>query len=218
MSSTNPQVDEYFRQANQWQEELHELRAIALDSALNGDLTEELKWRAPCYTHGGSNIAMIGGFKDYCCLSFFKGALLKDPKGILVKQGENSRSARIVKFTSAKEVTKLAATLKRYLREAIEVEKAGLKVEPAAAEELDIPAELEAAWDDDHVFEKAFKSLTPGRQRAYVMHFAAAKQSKTRTARIDSYRERILDGKGMNDCVCGHTKKPPGCDGSHKFV
>ncbi|MCO6046357.1 DUF1801 domain-containing protein [Aeoliella sp. ICT_H6.2] len=214
MNDTDSKVDEYFRNAKQWSKEMEELREVVLQC----DLKEELKWRAPCYTYQGSNIAMIGGFKEYFCLSFFKGALLKDSKGVLVKQGENSRSARIVKFADAAEVTKLAATVKRYLREAIEVEKSGLKVESVPAGEIAIPEELQAAWNEDREFEKAFKSLTPGRQRAYVMHFAAAKQSRTRNSRIEKYRERIIDGKGINDCVCGLSKRMPGCDGSHKFA
>ncbi|MCA9235572.1 MAG: YdeI/OmpD-associated family protein [Planctomycetales bacterium] len=212
MSQTNPQVDPYFNNAKRWRDELRALRAIVLAC----DLTEELKWRAPCYTHDGRNVAMIAAFKDYCGLSIFKGALLKDAQGVLVKPGENTQAARVAKFTDVREIAKLAPTLKAYLREAIDVERAGLKVEPHEARAPELPEELLAKFAESAALKRAFDALTPGRQRAYLMHFSAAKQSTTRTSRIEKFIPQILAGKGMHDCTCGLTRKPPACDGSHK--
>lgn len=212
MSSTNPNVDPYFRDARRRQGELQELRRIVLACGL----TEELKWRAPCYTVDGRNIVLIGALKEFCTLSFFKGALLKDAQGLLERPGPNTQAARIVKFTDVRDIVKQEAVLKAYVREAVVAERAGLKVETKPDAQPELPAELVAKFDESPPLRKAFNALTPGRQRAYLMHFAAAKQSKTRTARIDKYAARILAGKGIHDCVCGHTRKPPGCDGSHK--
>lgn len=209
----NPNVDEYLKNAKLWREEIAELRAIVLSSGLK----EDWKWRAPCYTHAGANIAMIGAFKDNCVLSFFKGALLKDPQGLLEKPGANTQAARVIRFTDSKTIAKLAPTLKSYLRQAMEIEKAGLKVEKTSEPEP-VPEELQTKFDERPDFEQAFFALTPGRQRAYLMFFAAAKQSTTRTSRIEKYTQQILDGKGMNDCTCGLSKKMPGCDGSHKVL
>ncbi|MHC2071132.1 YdeI/OmpD-associated family protein [Bremerella sp. T1] len=206
----NSNVDQYIADHPQWKSELTALRKILLAS----ELTEDWKWRAPCYTLDGKNVAMLAAFKNDCVLSFFKGALLKDPEGILVKPGENSQSARVVRFTSNTQVKERKSALQMYLAEAAENERSGKQV--ATSNKADpYPAELTAKLDEDPQLKTAFEALTPGRQRAYVMFFSAAKQSKTRTTRIEKFVPRILDGKGMNDCVCGLTKKPPGCDGSH---
>jgi uncharacterized protein YdeI (YjbR/CyaY-like superfamily) len=214
MSTLHPEVDTFLRTTKQWQDELAELRSVVLETAL----LEEWKWRQPCYTFEGNNVVILGGFKDHCVLSFFKGALLKDPKGILEKPGENTRAARVVPFTSVAEVKKLAKVLRAYIAEAIEIEKAGLKVDFEEGREVELPAELVAVMDERADFEKAFNALTPGRQRAYLLHFNSAKQSATRTARIEKCMPRIFDGKGLNDCTCGLSKKMPGCDGSHKSL
>lgn len=206
----NPNVDDYIQQHSQWQEVLTQLRKLVLSTKL----TEEWKWRAPCYTLDGKNVVMIAAFKKDCVLSFFKGPLLKDPENLLTAPGENSRTFRVVRFTDAKEVTKLKSKLKFLIEQAIEVERSGQQIEAKKGPD-EFPAELTAKLKEDPKLKQAFESLTPGRQRAYVMHFAEAKQAKTRTARIEKFAPRILDGKGMNDCVCGLTNKPPGCDGSH---
>lgn len=172
-----------------------ELRAIALDSGL----TEELKWYQPCYTFNGNNVAIISAFKEYCVLSFFKGALLKDPNGILVRPTENMQAARQIRFTSKEEIEKLAPVARAYLLEAAEVERAGLKVNFKKIEEFPIPAEFQRRLDEDPGLKAAFQSLTPGRQRAYLLHFSAAKQAITREARIDKCVPQIMEGKGLND-------------------
>ncbi|MCO8122376.1 YdeI/OmpD-associated family protein [Stieleria sp. TO1_6] len=210
----NAKVDEYLGNAKRWQPELRELRRIVLGR----QLVEDFKWRHPCYTFQGSNVVILGEFKDCCTLSFFKGALLKDPNQVLDKPGPNTRAARLIRFSSVQEIIEMEPILKSYLDEAKQVETAGLKLDFSADRELDYPAELQLKMDQDSDLKTAFAALTPGRQRAYVMHFAAAKQSKTRVSRIEKYRDRILDGKGLNDCVCGLSKKMPGCDGSHKTL
>lgn len=206
----NPNVDDYIQTHAKWQKELTLLRKIVLESKL----TEDWKWRAPCYTLDGKNVVMLAAFKNDCVLSFFKGPLLSDPDNILVAPGENSRTFRVVRFTDARQITKLKSKLKFLIEQAIEVQRSGKQIEAKKGPD-EFPAELQAKLEEDPKLKQAFEGLTPGRQRAYVMHFAAAKQSKTRTARIEKFTPRILDGKGMNDCVCGLTKKPPGCDGSH---
>ncbi len=210
--NTNPKVDEFFENVQQWQDELKKLRSIVLECGL----VEELKWRQPCYTFKGKNLIILGGFKTNCIISFFKGALLNDSEGILEKPGENTQSARVIRFTDIQQIIEKEATLKAYIYEAIEVEKAGLKVDTSNQPALDIPEELQQKMDAVSAFKTAFEGLTPGRQKAYIMFFAQAKQSKTRTARIEKFTPRILDGKGMNDCTCGLSKKMPGCDGSHR--
>jgi len=174
---------------------MEKLRAIVLSCPL----TEELKWGKPCYTFEGKNIVLIIGFKEYCALLLGKGALLKDPKGILVKAGENTQAARQIRFTDLGQITKLAGTLKAYLQEAIAAEKAGLEVAYKKISEYAIPEELQARFDEMPALKKAFQSLTPGRQRFYLMHFSSAKQSTTRIARIEKCTPQILAGKGMND-------------------
>jgi uncharacterized protein YdeI (YjbR/CyaY-like superfamily) len=195
MSKLNPKVDAYLRRAKKWREEMAELRRIIL----NCPLTEELKWRAPCYTFQNSNVVLIGAFKEYCVLSFVKGALLKDAKRILVKPGENTQAVRVIRFTEVREITKIEPTLKAYLHEAIEVEKAGLKVKLKKITERKIPEELQDKFAENPVLKSAFRALTPGRQRAYLLHFSAAKQSKTRTSRIEKCTPRILKGNGLAD-------------------
>jgi uncharacterized protein YdeI (YjbR/CyaY-like superfamily) len=188
-------VDAILRKSTKWQEELKQLRMILLDCGL----TEELKWRQPCYTFQESNVAIMGGFKEYCALSFFKGALLKDPKGILIQPGENTQSARMIRFTHVREIVEMEPILKAYVHEAIDVEKAGLKVEFKKITESVIPEEFQARLDRSRALRTAFDALTPGRRRAYIMYFSAAKQSKTRASRVDKCVQRILDGKGLND-------------------
>jgi uncharacterized protein YdeI (YjbR/CyaY-like superfamily) len=195
MNNTNPKVDFFFNKASQWQQEYAQLRTIMLDCGL----TEELKWGVPCYTLEKKNIVLIHGFKEYCAILFMKGVLLKDPKGILIQQTENVQSARQVRFTSAREIVKMKATLKAYVLEAIEVEKAGLTVELKKTSEYAVPEEFQSKLKADPNLKKAFKALTPGRQRAYIFHFSAAKQSKTREARVEKYIPQILDGKGLDD-------------------
>ena len=191
----NAKVDFYFNKASKWQEEYKLLRIIALDCGL----TEELKWGCPCYTYNGANVVLIHGFKEYCALLFMKGALLKDDKHILIQQTENVQSARQIRFITAAEITKMKASIKAYIREATEVEKAGLKVELKKTAEYTVPEEFQQALDKNAHLKKAFKALTPGRQRGYIYHFSQPKQSKTRIARVEKYIPQILDGKGMDD-------------------
>lgn len=209
----NPDVEIYLNKARQWQDELVTLRTIVVDTPL----IEEFKWRVPCYTFQKKNIVLIGAFKDNCVLSFFKGALLKDPLDILTKPGENTQAARVLRFTSLQEIIELEPVLKAYIEEAIEVEQAGLKVDVKKAAEP-VPAEFQKKLDESPALQTAFEALTPGRQRAYLMHFSAAKQSKTRETRVEKYIPQILAGKGINDCVCGLSQKLPACDGSHKSI
>ena len=194
-SNTNPRADAFFSRAKTWHDEMLRLREIVLDCGF----TEEIKWGKPCYQSEGKNVVIIGPFKEHCALLLFKGALLQDPKGILVQPGEESQSVRQIRFTGVGQIDKLAATLKRMLKEAIAVEKAGLKVEMKKIAERAIPEELEHKFKTSPKLKKAFEALTPGRQRAYLLHFAGAKQSATRASRIDKCVERILEGKGMND-------------------
>ena len=194
-SSMNPKVDWYFNKADKWQEEIKKLRMIVL----NCPLTEELKWGVPCYTFQKSNIVLIHVFKEYCALLFVKGALLKDAQGILIQQTENVQAARQIRFTTVQEIVKMAPSLKAYIHEAIEVEKAGLKVNYKKATEFSIPDEFQNKLDDNLALETAFYALTPGRQRAYILYFSAPKLSKTREARVEKCVDLIFDGMGLND-------------------
>jgi uncharacterized protein YdeI (YjbR/CyaY-like superfamily) len=194
-NSMNPKVDFYFNKAKKWQEEIRLLRTIVLDCGLN----EELKWGVPCYTLKKTNVVLIHSFKDYCALLFFKGVLLKDPKGILIQQTEHVQAARQLRFTDLKQIQKMERTIKAYIYEAIEVEKAGLKVPLKKTKEYAIPEEFKKKLDKSATLKTAFKSLTPGRQRAYLLYFSAAKQSKTREARVEKYIPQILKGKGLDD-------------------
>ncbi|AUS27761.1 MULTISPECIES: YdeI/OmpD-associated family protein [Paenibacillus] len=191
----NPKVDVYLGKVNKWKAEMEKLRAIMLDC----QLTEELKWGKPCYMFQNSNIAIIQGFKEHCALMFFKGALLKDPNGILIKPGEDTQAGRQIRFTNVEEIVEMETILKAYIIEAVEVEKAGLKVDFKKNTELIFPEEFQAKLDENPALKTAFAALTPGRQRAYIMHFAAPKQSKTRESRIEKCMQDILAGKGLND-------------------
>jgi uncharacterized protein YdeI (YjbR/CyaY-like superfamily) len=191
----NPKVDGYLRKAKKWQEEMEKLRKIILDCGL----TEELKWGHPCYTFQKSNIVLIHGFKEYCALLFFKGALLKDANGILVQQTKNVQAGRQIRFTNVREIVELEAILKAYIHEAIEVEKAGLKVNYKKTTEFIIPEEFQKKLDEIPALKAAFNALTPGRQRGYILYFSAPKQSKTRESRVEKCMQQILNGKGLND-------------------
>lgn len=192
---TNPKVDWFFNKKGKWQEAYQELRELVLDSAL----TEELKWGCPCYTMHKRNIILIHGFKEYCALLFMQGALLKDPKKILVQQTKNVQSARQIRFSNIEEILKNKSTIKAYIKEAIKNDKAGLKVVLKTTTEFDVPAEFQTALDEMPELKKAFYNLTPGRQRSYLLHFASAKQSKTRMDRVEKYIPKILDNKGLDD-------------------
>jgi uncharacterized protein YdeI (YjbR/CyaY-like superfamily) len=191
----NPKVDAYISEATKWREETEKLRRLLLDC----ELAEELKWSKPCYMFQKSNVVVIQGFKKYCALLFFKGVLLKDPNGILVKTGENTRVGRQIRFTSVREIVELERVLKAYIGQAIEVEKAGLKVPFEGKTELTLPEEFQKKLDEIPALKTAFNALTPGRQRAYNFYFSAAKQSKTREARVEKCMRQILKGKGLND-------------------
>jgi len=195
MNKTNPSVDGFIRKDKQWQGELQALRTIILD----GGLTEEVKWRVPCYTFNGKNVLFIGRFKEACVLSFVKGVLLKDPKHLLIQQTENSQSVRVIRFTSVAEIEKLKPALKAFIQEAIDIEKAGLKVKLKTVSEFKVPEEFQAKLDELPALKKAFTALTPGRQRGYLLHFAGAKQSATRSARVEKWMKHILKGKGIDD-------------------
>lgn len=210
----NPAADKYFFDAPQWQEELKHLRKIALGS----NLKETIKWGVPCYVFVESNIILLGSFKAFCSISFFKGSLMQDPNGILTKPGENSQSVRMLKFTHLDQIRELEPVIRAYVFEAIEIEKAGLKPAIDKSVELEFPDELLQILDQDAAFKAAFTALTPGRQRGYNLFFTAAKQPATRITRIEKYKQQILDGKGINDCTCGLSKKMPSCDGSHKAL
>lgn len=203
----NPKVDFYFNKANQagkWGEELEQLRMIVLDC----NLVEELKWGCPCYTYPSglsgqavakSNIVLIHAFKDYCALLFFKGALLKDKKGILIQQTENVQSARQIRFTSVKDIVKMKAVIKKYIYEAVELEEAGMKVTYKKPAEFKMPVEFQNKLNEKPRLKSAFYALTPGRQRGYLLYFSAAKQSKTRESRVEKSMKQILEGKGLDD-------------------
>jgi uncharacterized protein YdeI (YjbR/CyaY-like superfamily) len=191
----NPKVDEFLNKAKKWQEEMRQLRMIILDCGL----IEELKWRQPCYTFEGSNVVIIGGFKEYCALMFFKGVLLKDPNNILIRQTENVQTSRQIRFISVQEIIEMEPIIKSYIYEAIEVEKSGLEVDFKETTEFVIPEEFQKKLSKNSLLKIAFEALTPGRQRAYILYFSAPKQSKTKEARIEKYTQKILNGEGLND-------------------
>jgi uncharacterized protein YdeI (YjbR/CyaY-like superfamily) len=191
----NPKVDKFLDSAQKWQKEFKKLRTIVLDCGL----TEELKWGQPCYTFKKSNIVLIHGFKEYCALLFFKGALLHDTDGILIRQTENVQAARQVRFTNIKDIVKIESILKTYIYEAIEVEKSGLKVKMKKTSDFRIPEEFQNKLNEIPALKSAFNTLTPGRQRAYLFYFSQPKQSKTRTSRVEKYMQQILNGKGLNE-------------------
>jgi len=191
----NTKVEFFFRKAGKWREEFGKLRRIVLEC----ELTEELKWGKPCYTFQKNNIVLIHGFKEYCALLFFKGALLQDAKGILIQQTENVQAARQIRFTNLREIVEMEPILKAYIAQAIEVEKAGLKVSFKKASEFILPEEFQKKLDELPVLKTAFNALTPGRQRGYILYFSAPKQSKTRASRVEKCLQQILKGKGLND-------------------
>ncbi|NOV02688.1 YdeI/OmpD-associated family protein [Paenibacillus planticolens] len=194
-SRMNPKVDGFLRKAKTWKEEYEKLRSIVLDC----ELTEDFKWMHPCYTFENKNIVLIHGFKEYCALLFHKGALLHDAHGILIQQTENVQSARQIRFTNVGEIAAMESILKAYIYEAIEVEKAGLEVEFKKHTEFAIAEEFQNKLDEIPALKTAFEALTPGRQRAYLLHFSGPKQSKTRASRVEKYMQQILSGKGLND-------------------
>lgn len=210
----NPKVEDFLNNVKNWKAELEQLRMIILSCGLN----EDFKWRVPCYTNNGKNILLIQGFKNYCAIAFFKGALLKDTKKLLYQQTENVQSSRLIRFTKMKDIIALELDIRNYIFEAIEIESAGLKVESASTKDLQFPEELYLKFSNDKKFEQAFLKLSPGRQRAYNLFFTAGKQSDTRVRRIEQMTERIMKGKGMHDCICGLSKRMPTCDGSHKLL
>lgn len=191
----NPKVDWYFEKPKKWQKELQALRSIALSC----DLIEDLKWGCPCYTFEKKNIVLIHDFKDYCAFLFFKGALLKDPKDILIQQTENVQAARQIRFTNVKDILKMKKVLQTYIYEAVKVEDAGLKVQLKKTAEFKMPEEFENKLKKSAALKKAFYNLTPGRQRGYLLYFSSAKQAKTREDRIEKYQQQILDGLGLED-------------------
>ncbi len=194
-SKTNPKVDAFLANAKSWQEEFKKLRTILLDS----ELSEEFKWGGPCYTFQGKNVAIMNGLKESCALAFFKGALLKDVHGVLTRPGQHSQSARWFKFASVREIVEMRSILKAYVREAIEVEKSGLKLKLRKTSDLKFPEELQTMLDEFPDFKAAFDRLTPGRQRAYIYFVSGAKQSKTRESRVQKCMPQILEGKGLLD-------------------
>jgi uncharacterized protein YdeI (YjbR/CyaY-like superfamily) len=210
----NELLDDFFEKPSKWHDELNELRKIVLETGL----IEELKWKQPCYTMDGTNLLLVSSFKDFAFVSFLNGSLLADTEKILVKPGENSQFSRLMRFKNVEEIKKLKPTLLAYMYEMIEAHKSGIKPVADKNKELDFPEELLLKFEKDKAFKAAFEALTPGRQRAYNIYFTGAKQSKARESRIENYTQRIMNGKGFNDCVCGMSKKMPGCDGSHKYI
>lgn len=194
-NGTNPKVDAFLQKPQKWQKEFEKLRSILFDCPL----TEELKWGVPCYTFQNKNVVLIHGFKEYCALLFFKGALLHDTHGILLRQTENVQASRQIRFTDVREIDAMESVLKEYVRQAVAVEQAGLEVDFKKSEEFGIPEELQAKFDELPDLKSAFDALTPGRRRAYLLYFSAPRQSKTRKARVEKYLQQILHGKGLHD-------------------
>ena len=207
-------IDQFFDTLKSGKEALQLLRKILQET----DLVEEFKWKQPCYTHNGKNVIILAALKDHVVISFFKGAILTDKESLLEKAGEHSQSARIIRFYSLDEVKKASTTIKAFIKQAIKIEETGKKIEKDESFFIEKPLELVEQFNKDKQFDKAFHQLTPGRQRAYLMFFTAAKQTETRTSRIEKYKDRILKGFGLNDCVCGLSKRMPNCDGSHKHI
>jgi len=195
MDRMNPKIDAYLSKAEKWQDESREMRRILLDS----QLTEELKWGKPCYTLEKRNVAIIQGFKEYCAMMFFKGALLEDKEGLLIRPGKHTQAGRQIRFTNVREIVGMEAILKTYIQEAIEVERSGRKVKLKETSDFEIPDEFQAKLDEMPALKDAFRALTPGRQRAYIFYFSSAKQSKTRQSRVEKCIPKILAGKGLND-------------------
>ena len=207
-------LEQFFEQLKFGKDILLLLRKTLLSTSL----TEEYKWKQPCYTLNGKNVIILGGLKDHVIISFFKGALLSNENAILQKAGENSQAARIIRLYTLVEAKSHLTFIKASIKAAIEIEKKGVKVEKDESAEIEIPIELVEVFKKDTDYKKAYFKLTPGRQRAYLIFFTGAKQSETRYSRIEKFRTRILDGYGFNDCVCGLSKRKPSCDGSHKVI
>ena len=214
MVAKDPRVDAYIAGLTQWKTETELLRGILLKLPL----VEAFKWRQPCYGFHGKNLVIISGFKAFCALSFFQGSLLRDAAGLLVKPGENTQNGRQMRFTDPAVVRKQRSIIRAYVEEAIDAQKAGLKTAPREPADLEIPAELAAFFRNTPRLEDAFTALPPGKQRGYILHFCSARQSATRTARIEKNIPKILAGKGFHDCVCGLSKRLPRCDGSHQRI
>lgn len=193
--TANPEVDSFMARADRWRDEFERLRAILLDC----DLTEDLKWGQPCYSQGGKNVVLMHGFKDYCALLFMKGALMKDPAGILIRQTENVQAARQIRFTGLQQIAGMENMLKAYIHEAIDIEKSGAKPQMKKTAQFAVPEEFQVRLDNDGELKAAFEALTPGRQRGYLLHFSSAKQARTRETRVQAAIPRILDGKGIDD-------------------
>lgn len=208
----NKNVEDFFDRNSKWRQEYEVLRKLVLDCGL----VEELKWGVPCYTYNNGNVVLIHGFKNFCALLFHKGVLLNDFKKILIQQTKNVQSARQIRFSNMQEIERLEKDIKAYLFEAIEVEKAGLKVKLKETSDFEIPCEFQTILEQNDALNRAFNSLTPRRQRGYIWYFAQAKQTKTRESRIEKNVSRIINGFGLNDCTCGLSKRKPNCDGSHK--
>ncbi|MFI8379705.1 DUF1801 domain-containing protein [Leeuwenhoekiella sp. NPDC079379] len=210
----NKEVDQFIVNAKPFSSVLQLLRTLILDC----NLEEEFKWRNACYTYNTKNVILLGAFKSYCTITFIKGELLNDSQHILLSAGPNTKAARVIKFTSEKEVLSLSEVIKSYISEAREIEKSGKKPLYNKPVDSKFPIELEYAFNLDFSFKNSFYKLTPGKQRGYLIYFSGAKQAKTRASRIESYKSKILDGFGFNDCICGLSKKMPACDGAHKIL
>lgn len=210
----NATIDLYLNNAKNWRPEITLLREILLECKLE----EALKWGKPCYSYNNSNIIIIQPFKDHCDLGFFNGALLKDTKRILTKAGEHTQAGRQIPFTDIKEIIDLRDVIKSYIKEAILIAESGLKIEKEKKAESIIVKELQDIFKKNTTLKKAFETLTPGKQRGYLIYFSAAKQSETRITRINNNTVKIISGKGINDCTCGFSKRMPNCDGSHKKI
>jgi uncharacterized protein YdeI (YjbR/CyaY-like superfamily) len=208
------EIDQFFESVKYGKDSLILLRKLLNQTKL----FEEYKWKQPCYTYNGKNVIILAGLKDHVVISFFKGVLLNDKSNLLEKPGDHTQSARIIRFYTLDEVRRLTPQIKAFIKEAIEIEESGKKLEKKESVKIEMPNELINHFKTDKQFEKAYQQLNPGRQRAYLMFFSAAKQAETRTTRIEKYKDRILKGYGFNDCICGLSKRMPNCDGSHKHI
>lgn len=207
-------IENYFRNVGRWEKELRMLGEIATDNGLE----ESFKWKHPCYMFQGKNVILIGEFAEYCSMTFIKGVLMEDPYGILKQVTKNVQAERILKITSMEQIKSLKSQIGEYIQEAIAIEKSGKKVPMKTTEDYEVPEELTFMFNEMPDFKEAFEGLTPGRQRGYLLHYAGAKQSKTRMTRIENSMERVFLGKGLTDCICGKSKHMPRCDGSHKAL